>query len=143
MLYNIEVVLACIVIPTHCMKSVLAHRSSTPFKQKLGMSVYLPHPCLNSCYFCQDEYDSITPTIIRVGVWIILMDLFSGDNRISGDITFVPVLLDNIKKYSGCNQLVFGLNSKKEPKPIMVKNVVDVNSCRDILSHSNGRNKYR
>ena len=120
LLYDVEVMLACIVVPTHCIKSVLAHKSSNPFRHDLDKPVYIPPPCLHSCSFCVGEYDSITPPISRAGVCTILMDLFSGNNRISGDITFVPVLLDKMKKYPGSNQLIFGVKSKKEPQPILV-----------------------
>ena len=88
------------------------------------------------CSFCQGEYGSITPPISRSGVFIILIDLFSGNDRISGDITFVPVILDKIKKYPGCNQLVFGMNSKKEPQPIMVKMMLLVLIAANILYHA-------
>ena len=123
-------------MPTHCIKSVLANKSSNPFKQNPSAPVYLPHPCLHSCSFCQGEYNSITPSIGRAGVCIVLMDLFSGNNRNSGDITCVPVLLDKIKKYPGCNQLVFGVNSKKEPQPIMVKKMLLVLIAANILCHA-------
>lgn len=97
LLYDVEVILACIVVLAHCIKSVLTHKSSNPFRQNLDMPVYLPLPCLNLCSFSQGEYDNITPLISQSGVCKILMDLFSENNRISGDITFVPVLLDKIK----------------------------------------------
>ena len=71
-----------------------------------------------------------------MGVCIVLMDLFSGKNRISGDITFVPVLLDKIKKYPGCNKLVFGVNSKKDPQPIMVLKTILVLIAANILFHA-------
>ena len=136
LLHDVEVMLLWIVVPTHCLKSVLAYKSSNPFKHNEIEPVYLPHPCLNSCSFCQGEYDTIAPAISRAGVCSILMDLFSGNNRISGDITFVPVLLDKIKKYPGCNQLVFGVNSKKDPKPIMVKKMLLVLIASNILCHA-------
>jgi len=136
LLYDIEVMLLWIVVPTHCIKSVLTYKSSNPFKQNTSAPVCLPHPCLHSCSFCQGEYDSITPSISQAGVCAILMDLFSGNNRISGDITFVPVLLDKIKKYPGCNQLVFGVKSKKDPQPIMVKKIVLVLIAANIICHA-------
>ena len=113
--------LACLVVPTHCIKSVLANKSSNPFVNDKNAPVYLPPPCLNSCSFCLGEYSDIAPPLNRAGVCIILMDLFSGTNIISVDITFMPVLLDNIKKYPGCNRLVFGVNSNKQPAPILIK----------------------
>ena len=95
--------LALLVVPTHCTKSVLAHKTSNHFVQILNTPLYLPHPCQYSCSFCLGDYGDITPSLNRDGVCMILMDLFSGDNRISGDITFVPVLLDKIKQSPGCN----------------------------------------
>ena len=52
----------------------------------------------------------------------MIMGLFSGDNRISSEITFDPVLIDLIRKYKGCNRLIFGIKSDKQPAPIDVKN---------------------
>ena len=59
-----------------------------------------------------------------------------GNNRISDDINFVPVLLDKIKKYPGYNRLVFGTNSNKYPTSIMVKNMLLVLISANILSHA-------
>ena len=76
LLYAIEVMLLWIVIPIHCIKSVLVYKSSNPFKQNESAPVYLPHTCLDSCYLCQGEYNSIVPSISRAGVCTVLMDLF-------------------------------------------------------------------
>ena len=118
---DVEVMLAMLVVPTHCIKSVLAHKASNPFGRDRNTPVYLPHPCQYSCSFCLGDYADIAPSLNRAGVCMLLMDLFSGSNRIRGDITFIPVLLDHIKKYKGCNRLVFGVNSDKSPQPIMIK----------------------
>ena len=136
LLLDVEVMLACLVVPTHCIKSVLAHKASNPFITDKNTPVYLPHPCLNSCSFCLGEYSDIAPPLNRAGVCIILMDLFSGTNRISGDITFMPVLLDHIKKYPGCNRLVFGVNSNKRPAPIQIKKMLLVLISANILNHT-------
>ena len=101
LLIDVEVILACLVVPTHCIKSMLAHKASNPFVRDKNTPVYLPHPCLNSCSFCLGEYTDIAPPLNRAGVCIILMGLFSGTNRISGNITFMPVLLEHIKNTLG------------------------------------------
>ena len=103
--------IALLVVPTHCIKSVLAHKASNPFVQDKNAPVSLPHPCKILCSFCLGDYSDITPGLNCAGVCILLMDLFSGSNRISGDITFVTVLMDHTKRYPGYNQLVFGINS--------------------------------
>ena len=113
--------LAMLVVPTHCIESVLAHKASNPFGRDRNTPVYLPHPCQYSCSFCLGDYTDIASSLNRAGVCMMLMDLFSGSNIISGDKTFIPVLLDYIKKYKGCNILVFGANSNKSPQPIVIK----------------------
>ena len=97
LLLDVDVMMTCIVVPTHYLKSVLAHKNLNPFMHKVDTPIYLPHPCLNSYSFCCDKYDTTFLPLIRDGVCRVLMDLFFGDNRISGDITFIPVLLDRIK----------------------------------------------
>ena len=136
LLYDVDVMLGILVIPMHCIKSVLAHKASNPFTRDSNTPVYLPHPCKYSCSFCLGDYTDITPPLNRAGVCIVLMDLFSGSNRIGGDITFLPVLCDKIKIYPGCNRLVFGVNSKKPPAPIMVKKMLLVLIAAKILSHT-------
>ena len=64
------------------------------------------------------------------------MDLFSDNNRICGDITFIPVLVDTIKKYPGCSILVFGFNRKLDPTPIMVKKMLLVLISANIIRQS-------
>ena len=136
LLFDVDIMLACIVVPTHCIKSVLAHKNSNPFNHKANIPIYLPHPCLHSCSYCCGEYNDMFPSLIRNGVCSVLMDLFSGDNRISGDITFVPVLLDRIKKYPNVNRIIFGINSNKEPAPVMVKKMLLVLVSAKILRHT-------
>ena len=63
LLFDVEVMLACLVVPTHCIKSVLAHKASNPFIKNKHAPVYLPFPCLNSCSSCLDEYTDITPPL--------------------------------------------------------------------------------
>ena len=65
----------------------------------------------------------------------IIMDLFSGENRISGAITFNPVLLDSIIKYKGCNPLIFGVKSNKKPAPIEVNKLLLILISACILGH--------
>ena len=64
------------------------------------------------------------------------MDLFSGENRISRDIMFIPVLLDVFKLYPGCNQNIFEINSDKKPTLILVKKLLTVLISFNILIHS-------
>ena len=136
LLYDVEVMLALLVVPTHRIKYVLAHKASNPFVQVHNTPLSFSHPCTYSCLFCLDDYSDITPSLNRPGVCIVLIDLFSGCNRISSDITFLPVLLDKIKQYPGCNQLVFGVNTNKPPTPIMIKKMMLVLIAANILSHT-------
>ena len=98
-----EVMLALLVVPTHCINSVSVHKVSNPFVQVRNTPLYLPRPCKYSCLFCLGDYGNIAPSLNRAGVCMALMDLFSGGNRTSGDITFLPVLLDKIKQYPRFN----------------------------------------
>ena len=66
----------------------------------------------------------------------MLMDLYSGENRISGTITFDPVLLTAIKKYPDCNRLVFGVDTNKSPTPIQVKKLILVLLAAKILCYT-------
>ena len=136
LLFDVEFMLATLVVPTHCLKSVLAHKSANPFLHERGAPTYLPHPCLDSCSFCCGEYKKLFPPLVRNGVCLVLMDLFSGDNRISGDITFIPVLLDRIKKYPNANRIVFGVKSNKEPEPVMIKKMLLMLIASNILRHT-------
>ena len=52
LLFDVDIILACIVVPDHCLKYVLAHKNSNPFMHKVDAPVYLSHPCLNFCSFC-------------------------------------------------------------------------------------------
>ena len=45
LLYDLEMMLAIIVEPAHCIKSALAHKAANPFSKNTGALVYLPHPC--------------------------------------------------------------------------------------------------
>ena len=65
LLYDVDVMLCCILVPTHCLKSMLAHKNSNPFLYKVTTSVFLPHPFLHVCSFCCNEYDNIFPPLIR------------------------------------------------------------------------------
>ena len=100
LLYDVEVTLAVILIPTYSIKSVIAHKASNPFSTH-GAPAYLPRPCRTTCSFCTGDYDSITQPLIRMGVCKVLMDLFSDNNRITVEITFIPVLVDEIKNIQG------------------------------------------
>ena len=46
-----------------------------------------------------NEYKDIFPAIIKIGVQKVPMDLFGGEKRIAGEVTFLPVLVDAIRKY--------------------------------------------
>ena len=67
---------------------------------------------------------------------MVLMDLFSDDHRISGGITYIPVLVDKIRKYPDCNRIIFGVNSNKEPAPVLVKKMLLVLTSANILRHN-------
>ena len=127
LLLDVKVMLSCLVIPMYCIKDFLALKALNSFICVKNAPVYLPNPCLTSCSFCLDEYAEIAPPLNRTGVCVVLIDLFSSKNRISGDITIMLVLLDHIKKYPGCNQLIFGVNSNKQPAPILIKNAARLN----------------
>ena len=64
------------------------------------------------------------------------MDLFSGENRIAGAITFDPAFVDSIIKYKRSNRLIFGVKSDKKPAPIEVKKLVLILVSAGILGHS-------
>ena len=66
----------------------------------------------------------------------VIIDLFSGENIISGAITFDPLLIESIIKYKGCNRLVFGVKSDKKFAPIEVKKLVMILVSAGILGHS-------
>ena len=84
MLYDVEVMLDLLVVPTPCIKSVLEHKASNYFLQCGNTSVYLHHPYKYSCSFCLGDYSHITHSLNRNGVCMVLMNLFSGGKRISG-----------------------------------------------------------
>lgn len=89
--------------PTHRIKYGLAHKVLISFICDENALVYLSYPCLNLCLFCPGEYDEITPSLNQAGVCILLMSLLSGNNQISGEVTFVYALLGCIWKTLGCN----------------------------------------
>ena len=64
------------------------------------------------------------------------MDLVSGDNRISGDVTFLPVLLEKIRKHPIYNRIVFSVNSDKEPAPVLIKKMLLVLTSANIIRHN-------
>ena len=64
------------------------------------------------------------------------MDLFSGDNRFSGDITYIPVLVDKIRNYPDCNRIIFGVKSNKEPGSVFIKKMLLILTPANILRHN-------
>ena len=108
---------------------------ANPFDHKLSQIGYLPSPCLTSYSFCAGKYDKLVPAIIRDETCTVIMDLFSGENRIPGAIKFDPVLIEYIIKYKGCNRLVFGVKSDKEHVPIEVEKLAMILVSSGILGH--------
>ena len=47
----------------------------------------------------------------------------------------MPVLLDHIKKYPGCNRLLFGVNSNKAHVPMLIKKMLLVLTSANIINH--------
>ena len=131
-----EITLACIFYLPTAYYRFFADRTADPFDRKSGKIRYMPPPCLTSCSFYTGKYDKLFPAIIRGGVCAVIMDLFSGENRISGTITFYPMLIESIIKYKGCNRLVFGVKSDKKFAPIEVKKLVMILVSAGILGHS-------
>ena len=78
---------------------MFADRIANSFDHRPDQIPYLPPPCISYCSFCTGEYDTLFPAIIRGGVCKIIMDLFSGENRIAGAIAFNSVLFESIIKY--------------------------------------------
>ena len=136
LLFDVDVMLAMLVVPTHCLKSVLTHKCANPFLHVQGTPIYLPPPCLYSCSFCCNKYNDLCPPLVRDGVFLVLMDLFLGDNIIAGDITFVPVLLDKIKKYPNSDCILFGVNSDKEPALVTIKEMLLILIASNIIRHA-------
>ena len=64
------------------------------------------------------------------------MDLFSGENQISGAITFDPVFINSIIKYKLCSFLIFGVESGTKPAPIEVKMLVLILVSAGSWGHS-------
>ena len=96
LLYELRNVLTYMVILTHCLNATFADKQSNPFQGNNNGVRYLPPPCMNACSFCVGDYKEMFPPVIRSGVTIVLMDLFSGTNRIGEEIIFDPVLLKAI-----------------------------------------------
>ena len=57
-------------------------------------------------------------------------------NRIIEEITIDPFLLNAIKCYKDCNQIVFGVNSKKDKVPQLVKKLILILISARIFGHS-------
>ena len=64
------------------------------------------------------------------------MDLYSGDKRIGGDITFDSVLVDALRKYPDRDRLIFGAKTKNQPSPINVKKLLLALIAANILTYS-------
>ena len=107
LLFDLEVALNFFILPTHYIQSGFVDKISNPFTAPAGKMRYLPPPCLNARSFCVEYYATMFHSTIGSGVYKVLMYLLSDANRISGDITFDPVLLNNIKRYKGRNKLIF------------------------------------
>ena len=110
----------------------MAVEASNPYIQREEK----PPGCIDACSFCCGEYRSMFPPVVREGVCLILMDLFSGEKRISGDVVVDTILVENIKKYPNSNRMIFGVSSNKKPPPVNVKKLVLVLLASGILSHS-------
>jgi len=133
LLYDLEVVLVCVVTPTHCIKAFLVHKTTNPFGDSIH---YLPPPCGNVYSFCVGEHDNIIPLLVRSVLCNVLMDLFSGVNRIGVDITFVQVLVDALRSHPGCHRIVLGINSDKQLAPVLIKKLLLVLIAPKIFDHS-------
>ena len=132
LLKDLDNVLASLVIPKACLNSKFAWEASKPYKNRGD----LPPQCNDACSYCVGDYKKMFPPVIKEGVCLVLMDLYSGENRISGTITFDPVLLTAIKKYPDCNRLVFGVDTNKSPTPIQVKKLILVLLAAKILCYT-------
>ena len=95
-----------------------------------------PMHCGTACSYCIADYSKMFPPIIRQGACQILVDLYSGEKRISEVILFDPVLLNAIRKYHNCNRLLFGVNTNKRPTPIIVKKTMLMLLAAKILPHT-------
>lgn len=44
LVYDVDVMLGCAVVPSHCLKFVLAHKHFNPFLHKVNTPMILPQP---------------------------------------------------------------------------------------------------
>ena len=128
---DLHVCLSVFVLPTHCFRSVFAHKCSNPF-----ISVqHMPPSCVNSCSFCLGECKDMFPAIIRESVTSVLLDLFVGSNRIEGRVSIGDVLIKNICAYKSVNRIIFGIKTHKPPAPVTVKKMILVLLAAGILGY--------
>ena len=132
LLKDLNNVLASLVIPKACLNSKFAWEASNPYKNRGEF----PPQYNDACSYCVGDYKKIFPPIIKEGVCLVLMDLYSGENRISGTITFDLVLLTAIRKYPDYNRLVFGVDTNNSPTTIQVKKLILVLLAAKILCHT-------
>ena len=129
---DLHIAMSVLVLPTHCLRSIFAHKSANPFS---STPLPLPPPCMVACSFCLGHYGEMFPLIIRDGVTSVLLDLFLGENRIHGKPSIKTILLNAIVDYPSSNRLIFGANTDKKPTPILVKKALLILIASGLLGY--------
>ena len=132
MISDLHIAMSVLVLPTHCLRSIFAHKSANPFS---STPPPLPPPCMVACSFCLGHYVEMFPLISRDGVTSVLLDLFLGENRIDGRPSIKTILLNAIVDYPSSNRLIFGANTDKKPTPILVKKALLVLIASGLLGY--------
>jgi len=129
---DLHVAMSVLVLPTHCLRSIFAHKSANPF---YSLPPPLPPPCMIACSYCLGHYLDMFPLMRREGVTTVLLDLFLGENRIDQRPSIKSVLLNAVVNYPNSHRLIFGVNSDKKPTPVMVKKTLLVLIASGLLGY--------
>ena len=132
MISDLHIAMSVLVLPTHCLRSIFAHKSSNPF---YSAPAPLPPPCMVACSFCLGHYIEMFPSLRRDGVTSVFLDLFLGENRIECKPSIKSILLDAIVEYPNSNRLLFGTNTDKKPAPVLVKKALLVLIASGLLGY--------
>ena len=120
------------VLPLHCIQGFLEMTLANPYLFVPAR----PVPCDVACTFCTGGYKKLFPKLDKSGVTSIVLDLFAGPNAMKVPAVLDKALVDALKAYPESNRLLFGMNSKKKPEPVLLKKMILMLLAARILTYN-------
>jgi superfamily II DNA helicase RecQ len=126
--------LALFVLADTCLQSALEVVMANPYIKNDDV----PPKCVDSCSHCTGLYTNLFPTLVKSGVWSVLLQVFLGEDSIA-KATLDKELVDAIRKFKGSNRVLFGTKSDKKPEAGTVKKMILVLMAAKIMKYNTKR----